>query len=393
MNICNRQLYLAHSRFVYNEFGEYYKYPPQFVDYSNQKTTNPQNICPIAFYLPQFYPTSVNDENWGRGFTEWTNVSRAKPAFIHHYQPHIPERFGFYDIRLTDILEQQAQLSLDYGIKAFCFYFYCFSGQTQLEEPLAAYSQNRNISQSFCICWANENWTRKWDGKDNHVLLKQDYDTKNIAFFINKINSYFNNEKYLRINNKPLLLIYNPGNIPNITSILADIRRLCCKNGNGEIMILAANTFKYTYEMAMKDGFDAFLQFPPHGIKTVPINIRDKIINPYFNGKIYDIREYIAVVEEYLQKPIYPGVFPSWDNTARCPETAKIFINTTPAIFKEWLHKAIKSLCEHFSSGQRLLFVNAWNEWSEGAHMEPDRYYGYAFLQALRESIEEAKND
>lgn len=355
-----------------------------FIDFKNIKINNRTNIKPIAFYLPQFYPTVINDKNWGKGFTEWNNVTSALPQFIGHYQPHFPERFGYYDLRNPNILLEQSQLAQNYGIQAFCFYYYYFQGKTELEAPIITYNKHTDIELPFCLCWANENWTRRWDGQNKNILLEQKYDVCFQEDFMIRVTSYFQSEKYLRINDRPVFLIYNAAAIPDISSFIDKWREYCYRKKINNPYFIAARTFTTDFSI-LSHGIDELVEFPPHGIKLPPVDINSVIVNSKFCGKVYNIKQW---VDEYIpEKRIIRGVFPSWDNTSRMQHNAKIFIGTLPSVFEHWCDVTIRYTVENYPENFRLLFINAWNEWGEGAHLEPDKRFGYAYLQALANSI------
>ncbi|MBQ9198795.1 MAG: glycoside hydrolase family 99-like domain-containing protein [Lachnospiraceae bacterium] len=236
-----------------------YEKPTTFVEYQPKQIQNQNFLKPIAFYLPQYYATKINDKNWGAGFTEWTNVAKAVPQYLGHYQPHIPERLGYYDLRYVDIMERQSHLAAEYGLFGFCFYYYFFQGKTQLELPLLNYAYNQNIKFPFCLCWANENWTRKWDGKKQYILLEQKYEKKDMLNFISKISNYFFCENYIRVNNRPLLIIYNAMEIPDLDYYIKLWRDYCIKTGIGDIYLVCAKTFGIKVEKFI-NIFDAFVE-------------------------------------------------------------------------------------------------------------------------------------
>lgn len=384
MKIYNRELLSSIVDNLYNVNPN--TSPDTYVQYREESIINNHNILPVAFYLPQYYPIEINNIHWGEGFTEWSNVTRAVPQFVGHYQPHQPEKFGYYDTRIPNLLLEQALLAHKYGLKAFCFYYYYFQGKTELEYPLKIYANSTDAILPFCLCWANENWTRKWDGRENEILLQQKYDIHYLKDFITKISTYFSLPHYFKIKGRPLVLIYNPSAIPNLDVFITLWREHCYKNNIFNPYIIGAKTFDAEYDI-LNYGLDALMEFPPHGIKTSKINIGDKLLNPNFKGTIYSIKDHIEFIKQGIPFKIYRGVFPSWDNTSRVLERAKIFIDTEPDVFENWCDLVIDYTISEFDASSRLLFVNAWNEWGEGAHLEPDKKYGYAYLQVLRNCL------
>lgn len=380
-NIIQKQLERIYNYNIYNTL-------PTYIKRNKVSIKNENELKPIAFYLPQYYPTPINNQNWGDGFTEWTNVAKAVPQYYGHYQPHIPESFGYYDLRNVNIMEEQCELAKEYGIFGFCFYYYYFQGKTQLELPLVNYVNDSNINFPFCLCWANENWTRKWDGKDREILLKQTYTKKDMELFISKISKYFILDNYIKIDQRPLLIIYNPQDIPNLDSCIQLWRKFCLKVGIGDIFLICAKTFGLD-SMNIISKFDACVEFPPHDIRLENKIEYSLLTNKDFKGTMYHISDYINIMKNKFAYPLFRCAFPSWDNTARTSAKAKIFSDATPDTFETWLKEIIRYTIESYAPEHRYFFINAWNEWGEGAHLEPDRKYGFAYLEKLRKCLEE----
>lgn len=385
MKIYERNVLLKQLEQIYR--NNIYTISPDFVPYTDHYIINKENLKPVAFYLPQYYPTTINNQNWGKGFTEWTNVARAIPQYIGHYQPHIPEALGYYDLRNVEIMEEQCRLAHNYGIYGFCFYYYYFSGESQLEQPLINYINNCKIRIPFCLCWANENWTRKWDGRQHEILLKQTYENGFMETFISRIEEYLSNEHYIKINNRPMLIIYNAQAISNLEYYIDLWKNYCIQHGLGEIYLICAKTFGLT-DMRIINMFDACVEFPPHAIHLPSQIDYSRLANPNFCGSIYHITDYIKQLPKETSYPTFHTVFPSWDNTARVGNRSKIFADASPDTFEMWLQKIIKDTIDKHPANARFFFINAWNEWGEGAHLEPDRKYGYAYLECLQKCIE-----
>lgn len=345
----------------------------------------------IAFYLPQFHPISENDEWWGKGFTEWNNVARAVPQFVGHYQPRLPGELGFYDLRVSEVQKRQVELAKQYGIHGFCFHFYWFNGRTLLERPIKEYVKNFDFP--FCLNWANENWTRRWDGKENEILIAQKHSPEDDIEFMEYVSEYLRNENYIRINSKPLLIIYRPTLLPNPRETAARWRDWCIKNGIGEIYLVATHSFEHVDPWSI--GFDAVIDFPPNTFPLHDVADQFKITNPNFRGVLLNYEDAVAFSRNYV-KPHYKkfrGIFPSWDNEARKPGRGTVLVNSSPGLFKQWMKYLCHFTHNNFEPDERIIFINAWNEWAEGAYLEPDRRYGYAYLHAVADALIEYEAD
>ncbi|MBZ9795689.1 glycoside hydrolase family 99-like domain-containing protein [Mesorhizobium sp. ES1-4] len=337
----------------------------------------------IAFYLPQFYPFPENDLWWGKGFTEWTNVTKAKPLFDGHDQPHLPTDLGFYDLRLRETQHEQITLAKEYGIDAFCFHYYWFGGKRLLDKPVDAFLADSLADFPFCLCWANENWTRRWDAAEQEVLIAQSYGPGWEERFADSLVPFFRDPRYVRVDGKPLLVVYRPQHIPDARRAAEQWREHCRKMGVGEIHIVSALTHgNDNYEQY---GFDAGVEFPPHNMRVDPVNDILPSYEPY-NG--YAV-EFADVARDCLSRDrrdrrIYRTVFPSWDNTARVKDRALIVLGATVENYERWLKGASSLTKKDRAASEQLLFINAWNEWAEGCHLEPDRKFGRGFLEATR---------
>lgn len=342
----------------------------------------------IAFYLPQFHPIPENDAWWGKGFTEWTNVSKAAPNFVEHYQPHIPGELGYYDLRLPEVQEQQVALAKKYGIYGFCFYYYWFHGKRLLERPIDQYLANPHLDLPFCLCWANENWTRRWDGAEHDILIAQEYNEEQYGYFIRDVSVHFSDPRYIRVDGKPMLLVYRVSLMPDAQNAAEIWRSECRRLGIGEIYLVAVQSFGITDPRPF--GFDAAVEFPPSHLGEAEISRNAvKITNPNFKGKIFDfnIAANSMLNKKHGNYTYFKAVMPSWDNTARKQNDAHIFINASPTNYQAWLEKVVSHSQRTLAEDKRFVFVNAWNEWAEGTHLEPDRRHGYAYLQATANAI------
>lgn len=382
----NRSLHLK-EKYIKELFLHSAERSADYVGFSRYEPFVNHNIKLIAFYLPQYHPILENDQWWGKGFTEWTNVSKAVPQFLGHYQPRLPGDLGFYDLRLIEVQKKQIELAKNYGIYGFCFYYYWFGGKRLLYLPVEQYLNDKEMDLPFCLCWANENWTRRWDGKDNEILLAQTHSMDDDLNFIKSIVPFFQDSRYIKINNKPLLIVYRPSLLPNPKATAERWREYCLKNGIGEIFL--ATTLSFDRKLPAKLGFDAAIEFPPNN--TAPLNITNKVtvINSTFSGTIYDycnLSQKSVNITQYNFE-CFRGIAPSWDNEARRPGRGTVFFGSTPDIYGKWL----QHLCEYTVKkplfGERIIFVNAWNEWAEGAYLEPDKKYGYSYLETTRQIL------
>lgn len=336
----------------------------------------------IAFYLTQFHPIPENDLWWGKGFTEWTNVTKVGPQFAGHYQPHLPADMGFYDLRVGETRREQIQLAKSYGIDGFCYYYYWFSGKRLLERPLDDMLADRQSDMPFCLCWANENWTRRWDAAEHEVLIAQKYQPTDDVEFIKSLMPFFEDPRYIRVDGAPLLLVYRPQHLPDSRRSIEVWRRYCAENGFPNLHVACALTHGNWDHQAY--GFDSGVEFPPHNMRAANRAGELNFFAPY-EGYCPDYKD---VAEMYLARRYddansgFRGVFPSWDNTARRGSRGTVILNGTPENYEYWLSEAMRKTVEDYPGRERLLFLNAWNEWAEGCHLEPDRKYGHQFLEA-----------
>ena len=348
----------------------------------------------VAFYLPQFHPIPENDTWWGKGFTEWTNVVRGRPLFEGHYQPHLPGDLGFYDLRVREAQRQQVDLARSYGIAGFCFYVYWFAGRRLLETPLDAFVEDETVDFPFCICWANESWTRTWDGLEREVLIAQRHSADDDLQFIESAMRYLRHPNYIRIDGCPLLIVYRPGLLPDPYRTAERWRRWCREHGLGEIHLAYTQSFERVDPE--KIGFDSAIEFPPN-LSSAPSKEHEVAnLAGGFTGSIYDWSVFPETSRNYAQPDcrLFRTVNPGWDNTARRGSAATVFVNASPGGYRQWLANAIRDTRKRFPNpDHRLIFVNAWNEWAEGAHLEPDRKHGFAYLEATRSAIEQTASE
>ncbi|RWC14094.1 MAG: glycosyl hydrolase [Mesorhizobium sp.] len=342
----------------------------------------------IAFYLPQYHRIPENSEWWGNGFTEWTNVARAKPNFEGHHQPHIPRDLGYYDLSHPDTMREQAELAKLYGVHGFCFYHYWFSGRRVLEKPVNNFL-NSDIEINFCLCWANENWTRTWDGNSKSILLEQLYADGDAEAFIDSLIDSFRDRRYINISGEPLLVVYRAKDIPDPKRWFKIWRERVQDRGFPGLHIAVVDF----YDISTPDevGADSLVEFPPHkfnGPQSHP-SIFPTITNPDFAGGIVDYAKVIAQSANRSAPSfkLFRGIMPGWDNTARRQNTPTIVVNACPDLYGAWL-SYLRDFTRRTASdaSERLIFINAWNEWGEGCYLEPDQRWGYAYLEQTLKS-------
>ena len=344
----------------------------------------------LAFFLPQFHPTPENDLWWGKGFTEWTNVAKACPSFAGHYQPHLPADLGFYDLRLAETLQAQAALARRYGVEGFVVYHYNFGNKRMLHRPLATLRANPDIDISFCLCWANENWTRHWDGGSREMLIEQLYNDETIASVIADAIDAASDPRAITVGGRPMFLVYRPLKIPDPRQFAAQCRDGFTRAGFAGVHLVYVESMEAVDAQIRPEdiGFDASVEFPPHG-RAAPSTAATDIIKDGWAGYRYDYADTVInfTVRDSVPYTRYPAVFPSWDNTARQPSYGSSF-DATPEAFRVYAEEKIDEIRAFLDGDERFLFVNAWNEWAEGAHLEPDTGFGHRWLEALRDAIE-----
>ena len=343
----------------------------------------------ICFYLPQFHEIKENNEWWGKGFTEWTNVKSAKPVFDGHYQPRIPhDDLGYYKLTNKTVLRKQTEAAKKYGIYGFCFYHYWFAGKRLLEKPVDIFIRDKQNDFPFCLCWANENWTRRWDGKDSDILIAQNHSEEDDINFIKDLKKYITDDRYIKINNKPLIIIYRPSLLPNAKETASRWRKWSKDEGIGNIYL--AYTQSFETEDPRKYGFDAAIEFPPNNADIQEISHNVKIKSD-FSGNIWNWNDLLERSKNITQKKykFFNSVTPSWDNTARKKNNASILIGNNPTKFNQWVRNASLNVLKNplLNKNEKFLFVNAWNEWAEGAYLEPDNVFGYSYLNALKQGM------
>lgn len=357
------------------------------------------DVKAIAWYLPQFHQIDINNKFHGQGFTEWTNTSSAIPMFTGHYQPHIPYDVGYYDLLNADTLKRQIYLAKQYGIYGFCIHYYWFSGKRIMEKPLELLLEHKELDIPFCFNWATENWTALWDGGNKQIMLEHVLNEEDDEKFMADILPYMKDSRYIKIEGKPVLVIYRVDMFrkERIYKMLGNFRKIAQREGFSDLYIMLTNACGFQ-DTVTEWGADALVEFPPHGIMNLFKEARPTgYLNPYYNGIILDATTFVKEKEYFIphnNNKYFRSVLTSWDNTARKATSGGIIITgLSPTTSKQWLRDIIIESQEIHSDSEHIIFVNSWNEWAEGSHLEPDMKYGYAYLQVLKDTIEEMRND
>lgn len=358
-------------------------------DYSGLHT----DVKPIAFYLPQFHTFKENDEWWGKGFTEWTNTSKAVPRFVSHYQPREPHAdIGYYDLSDWRTLERQALLARQHGIYGFCFYRYWFSGKTLMEKPLNLLLAHPEIDINYCLCWANENWTRKWDGDNNNILIGQDYENDSVEY-IADLKPYLQDPRYIRVNGKPVIIIYRPSLLPDASLTFKKWREWARDNGIGEILIWIQRGCATMDKSEMYEGADAEIEFPPSGTALFDNYDITRVGAPAGQGNLIGYRKLVnniiahrGAVEKFSHK-VFRGVTLGWDNSPRRDSGYWATWGFSLWDYDRWLRFVIDETRRKHNEEERFFFINAWNEWAEGTYLEPDKRFGYSSINVTARAL------
>ena len=346
----------------------------------------------LALYLPQFHPIGENNDWWGPGFTEWTNVVAARPRFPGHYQPHLPADLGFVDLRLAEARRAQADLARQFGIAGFCYYHYWFEGRRLLHRPFDEVLATGEPDFPFCLCWANEPWSRRWDGSRDDLLIDQRYSAADDESHIRSLIPAFADRRYVRIDGRPLFLVYRTELLPDAARTADRWRTILAREGIGEVYLARVENFRNDIDPA-SIGFDAAVEFAPDfRLCGAVLESADAISAEAFRSNT--VLDYDTVVANMLNAATPPfkrfrAVFPAWDNSSRRRNArATIFVNSTPEKYQRWLAHTARETIARFEGDERIVLINAWNEWGEGCHLEPDQEYGRRYLEATRAALQ-----
>jgi len=345
----------------------------------------------LPFYLPQFHPIPENDRWWGTGFTEWTNVSAARPVFAGHHQPKVSRDMGFYDLRLDLVRDQQVDLAREHGVSGFMYYYYWFAGKRMLQLPVEQLAAGDG-DFPFCIMWANENWTRRWDGRSDDVLIGQDYDKVPAETFIDDILPFLLDDRYLKVDGRPLLSVYRPGQMADFPAVVKAWRKRASEH-NLELHVVSvdvAKEFDALEGSPEEAGLDGLMGFPPHNCLWSWLPHEGLGVDSRFTGNLLSYRDLVQDAERRLARGVddgsFPGVMVTFDNTARRQWNSDLWFGSNPYTFRRWLAAAVRAVA-HREASERVVFINAWNEWAEGAVLEPSDRFGSTFLLAVRDVV------
>ena len=366
----------------------------EFVDNDGSVYIRQENDPKIfAYYLPQFHSIPINDENFGKGFTEWTNVARSTPLFDGHVQPRIPYDLGFYNLENVSVIERQVTLAKQYGIYGFCFYYYWFSGKKVLEKPLKLFL-NSKVDFKFHLMWANENWARLWDGGNREVILEQKFDLSMADDFYRDLLPYISDTRYEKINNKPVLAVYKPAlfGLEVFKSFVAKLNELAVKDGFDGFYFLGTNYANFSEPE--KYSLEGIIEFPPHGMRDLNRVTNVEWFNYKRNVVLYDLHQWVEDQRYFKNRDysVFKCCFPSWDNSPRKAYTGALIYLMQQNDFYKWLSGIIRWTKKYHSDTEQYVYINAWNEWGEGAFLEPDTRLGYRSLSTVRRALEESRS-
>lgn len=387
------------------------------VDNVPKDKTKPLDVRPvklIAMFFPQFHAIPENDAWWGKGFTDWENVRSAVPQFNGHYQPRVPLNQNYYDQSCLDTLRRQVDLAKRYGVYGFCHYHYWFDGRQLLETPTNLIMENPDIDLPFCLSWANETWSKRWEGRDHHILIQQTHPPTKESWkkHYNYLIKAWTDPRAIKVDGKPVFVIYRPQNIEKIDEMLAYWRELAKQDGLPGLYFI----FQKQYELlnsSCLSSFDALFQFQPNEAVNAPsYNKKSMRHSPLFRLMrslperyqdmlrglrakfvkeltFYDYEEtwrQIVEIRPDQKLTTYPGAFVDWDNAARYKRRATIYKGASPESFYTGLSGLVDTMPRR-NLPENFIFLNAWNEWSEGAYLEPDERYGYRYLEAVEKAL------
>lgn len=352
----------------------------------------------IAFYLPQYHPIPENDEWWGKGFTEWTNVGKAKSLFKGHYQPRVPADLGYYDLRVPETRKAQADMAREYGIEGFCYWHYWFgNGKRLIERPFNEVVASGEPDFPFCLAWANETWKGFAHGLNNrNTLIEQLYPgVEDYKDHFYEVLPAFKDKRYITVDGMPLFMIYKPLADPEVLVFMETWKKLAVENGlRGIFFVGHHNDLKNSLEEIQNSGVDA--------VNTTRIGNYFLVKGSFFR-KVYRklnnllrnvplaypyslMSKYFIVEKQDIQEKVYPSIIPGWDHSARSGREGLVITNSTPHLFEQHVKQAI-NLVENKSPENKIIFIKSWNEWAEGNYMEPDLRWGKKYLEVFKRQV------
>jgi len=374
----------------------------------------------IAYYFPQFHAIPENDEWWGKGFTDWVNVKKAKPQFAGHYQPRIPLAQRYYDQSRKETLEWQIGIAKAHGLHGFCHYHYWFDGKHLLGTPTEIVLASKDLDFPFCLAWANETWSRRWDGRDHHILQKQTHAPDKTLWMrhFEYLFRAWSDDRAIKVDGKPIFLVYRAHLIQQIGPMFDFWRELAHQRGLPGIYLMSMKQYEFPIPDVLRH-FDATVQFQPFEalyspdfpastrenhralrlFRLLPERVQDilrTVRYQYFAGLTF--YDYDRVWNHMLNEereggiPAFPGAFVDWDNTARYVNRARIFRGASPERFAHWFRQQVRATAQR-PAPEHLIFMNAWNEWAEGTYLEPDERHGYRYLEAVRDCLSEDRRE
>lgn len=395
----SKRAYVQYVKYLENlEHQNYYHDSSDFVKMKEDDYCwNENSPKIIAWYLPQYYRMEVNNKYHGEGFTEWTNSSQARPMFTGHYQPHIPYDVGYYDLLNVETIKRQAYLAKKYGVYGFAYHWYWFSGTRTMEKPPQILLEHPEIDIHYCFDWATENWTSAWDGGTKEVIFEQKLNTTDAEKFMHDILPFIRDERYIKIDGKPVISIYRCDMFEKdvFLHFVEEIRTIAKNEGFPDLYLMLTNR---VFEGDVAEwGMDAMVEFPPSYL--FPLCNRYSYygyMSKNLRADIFDITPFVEqkqYFKDYKSTDYYRSALVGFDNTSRRATTGcQIIMNNSPKYFKQWLKDILIESSYIHKRDNNVVFINSWNEWAEGSHLEPDTKYGYAYLQSVRDAIEECEN-
>lgn len=349
----------------------------------------------LAFYLPQFHPIPENDAWHGTGFSEWRNVVKAKPRFTGHNQPRLPADLGYYDLRLEETREQQAEIAKKYGVSGFVYHHYWFEGKRLLNRPIDEVLKLGRPDFPFCFSWANESWSKKWgptygsvakDPKIGETLIEQRYSQEDYVEHMRWLAEAFSDQRYITVGDRPLFIVYRPSLLPNPLEATQTWKEAASQLGIREPYLCMIESFPDDRHNPNEWGFDASIEFQPDNRRRERISLESGEAQSEF---LYDYNRTVdlSLNQESYEYIRYPCIMPSWDNTSRRSSGATIYVNSSPEGYGKWAYQQLKKLGSNITPKQNLIFVNSWNEWAEGSQLEPDEFHGHGYLEEHANAI------